>query len=254
MIGDIFLNNTFPALPKMRNSAREAKRPAPYVYNYYNITCLTQNPLSANENTTSRVHNALVQGLNEQNVMPRIIIMITDLDILRFLNFFGFGESHVIGEALNWLLINCERSIKSKHEEYRKKKPGALVAGEPKMIWLGIPERPMYDHKFTPAIRKFNCILADLVEKKENNEYLSISDHLGLTQANYHQFFKLSGRGETSFWQAIDGAIEEFDVLRAQEKDKDQGCDDHEDLRTISIDENKKPQIKVVPLSRKNKD
>ena len=229
----------------MRNAAREAKRPAPYLYDYYNITCLTQNPLSANENTTSRIHNALVQGLNEQNVMPRIIIMITDLDILRFLNFFSFGESHVIGEALNWLLINCEHSIESKHEEYRKKKPGALVAGEPKMIWLGIPERPMYDHNFTPAIRKFNRILADLVEKKENNEYLSISDHLGPTQANYHQFFKLSGRGETSFWRAIDSVIEEFDVLSAQEKGKDyQANNDQEDLHTVSMDENKKHKSK----------
>ena len=50
IIGDAFASDAFYIFTKIRESSKESQRPAPYLYQFYNVTCFTENPVSAIDN------------------------------------------------------------------------------------------------------------------------------------------------------------------------------------------------------------
>ena len=215
IVGDKFVSDVFHTLPKLRNALREAHRQIPYIYEYYNITCFTQNPVAVNDNTVACILNSVMKALNDNTKIPRIILIIPDYDILRYIGFFGFGESHVIGSTLNWLICNVENTIDSKREEFRKKKPGALHNSEPKVIWMKIFDRPIDARGTVTSATKFNNLLEELVMPKRYHFTLDISAELVPEPINFlPHSSQLSHRGAELLWSAVDHAIEDFDFQR----------------------------------------
>ena len=182
--------------------------PMPYMYQYYNVICQTEDRLSNVSSIPARFMNAIAKGLNA-NHMPRIILIIPDGDILKAINHFSFGVSTIIGHVLEWIIKNIDSAIESKKDELRKRKPGTLVANKPRILWLCMPDRPNGTSPLLEARKKFNNILEDILCSKKNHYITCISNKIAypinFTQSNY-----LNERGKELFWIETNRAVEKF--------------------------------------------
>ena len=183
-----------------------------YMYDYFNVTAFTPNPLSINRSPMARIYNALAQGLNEATKLPRVILMIIQDDLLNAINYTIGRKSHAIGTCWDWLIKNIERAIDIKKEDLRNKKPGAVRINEPKIIWVkmfGSSEANL-PQALLAAKDISNFILEEILSTKHNHFVLDISGELMDTQF-YRINGELNGTGMVHFWCSIDTMISKFD-------------------------------------------
>ena len=81
LVGDDFLAEIYHILPGIRAEAKANKKDVPYIYEYYNITCITSSPSSSIKTPLVRMTNALIKGLNDFIKLPKYIVVIPDNDI-----------------------------------------------------------------------------------------------------------------------------------------------------------------------------
>ena len=216
--GDKFVNDVFHALQAMKSAAKDAQKPVPYVYDYYNITCITECNLSGSENLLVKLVNAVIKTLNANQLhIPRIITIIPDLDILCFINHFAFGVSQIIGQCLTWLVCNIKQAIDAKKDDLRHRKPGALHSSEPKIIWMKIFQCPGVNYAHLNTVRhKFNCILEDILSTRKNHFIMEVSAKISDPANFFPGTSKLNDYGMELFWLETDRILESFDY----DKDK----------------------------------
>ena len=139
------------------------------MYQFFNVRCYTTNSLSELKNILARLVNALTKVLNEASVLPRIILIIPDDDIVNNINYFRFGADFVLRPVLQWIVNNIERAVQCKKMELVNILPGAVASGEPKIIWLQMMDKPNgYDRSL--ALRpKFNKMLESILANKQHH-------------------------------------------------------------------------------------
>ena len=236
LCGDEFLNNLFPILQELCDSAKDAHEPIPYLYQYYNITRITEEKMSTNKTFLSRVINSITRGLQNQPKLPRYIIMLIDADLVQFVNHFGFSISHILGSCLEWLMKNLDCVISSKKDTLCRRQPGAIKSGEPKIIWVTMAYRPEFClavNKKVAAAPKFNAVLADLVRDRKGHLFMDLHNKI-TSPLNFNKAGYLNQRGKEVYWQEIDRKLEEFDYNKT-------------DLVPMQV---AKPSIHVLPLQQ----
>ena len=111
IIGDKFLNEIYHALPAIKLAAKEADEKTPYIYNQFNIKCYTSKPQSGNSSIPARLVNCMIKAMNELEKLPRIILIIPDWDILKFLDFNMYGIEELCNSVLHWIITNIKRAM-----------------------------------------------------------------------------------------------------------------------------------------------
>ena len=157
--------------------------------------------------------NQVVKALNEigQNKrMPRFIIVIPDRDILRYINYLGFGISHLIGTCLESIIRKINNHIESRKDNLRKKKPGALRANEPKVIWTKTFTRPNMSGSLFSAVEKFNKILEEIMATHKNHLILDVNKKMEHA-SNFNRGSYLNNLGKDNFWLEVNRMIERYD-------------------------------------------
>ena len=158
----------------MRIKAREAKSALPYTFDYYNIMPFFENPLSQNRNALSHIFNWFMSAINDKKspLLPRMIILIPDWDILHFINHYSYGVSMMSGKCIDWLLNNMEHMIKAKKDHLCCRRVGAVMPNKLKIIWIKMINRSN-KQKILAVKNKFNRALVDLLA---NHRYHYILD------------------------------------------------------------------------------
>ena len=186
----------------------------PYLYDYYNISFYMAKQSSLIKNVLTRMFNSLAEALNLNqgaNQLPRIILVIPDSDILKFVNHYTYGVSVITGRCLSWLINNFEREIEAKKEQLRKKKPGSVSQNEPKIIWVKMLDTPNTTYSDLMACRKkFNSILEEILAQKKNHFIIDINDVM-FHKSHFRQTNILNARGKERFWDEINRQVEEFE-------------------------------------------
>ena len=105
---------------------------------------LHPNLMSDNDSASARLVNCFVDALNDSKTghLPRLIVIQLGILCLNEINFYDYGASKIIGKAANWLVNNFNREVEGHRERLRKIKPGALIHGEPKILWVAVFDRP----------------------------------------------------------------------------------------------------------------
>ena len=64
----------------------------------------------------ARLVNALIKALNNKDlkVLPRMIVIIPDEDLIKSINYFELGISNILESAIKWVVTNMQRAIKAK--------------------------------------------------------------------------------------------------------------------------------------------
>ena len=136
-IGDTFLKDTIDALFAMKKAVVIIKQPKPYIFNYFNIS-------SHYIRGIARLLNPLIHGLNEEAFLAQLIVVILDVDMLKYLAIKGKASSLVIGSMLHYAIMQFDLYIERRKQDLASKCLGALIPADtyPKIIWVRIPKRP----------------------------------------------------------------------------------------------------------------
>ena len=95
---------------RLTRQQRTPKNRLPYIYDMYNIRCFTANPLSEVRNVAARLVNALIKALNDAEKLPKMVLILPDWDLLRFVNYTDRNAEVVLEEMLNWIINNMKRA------------------------------------------------------------------------------------------------------------------------------------------------
>ena len=207
------MNDNFYALPAWNTHAKIAKKTGPYIYEEYNVRCFTANPLSEVKQVPERLVNCLIKALNENNKLPRIVVVIPDWDLVRYMQIF-YGIESAAQKIISWIADNMIKSVKAKEDELYRKKPGAVVYGKPKFIWVKMINRfnGEFDRHLTVR-SKYNRGL-ELAMMEKRNHYI-IDPNEGLNDPAYFtQLNDLNGDGRIKFWKILDNNLKDFDYQR----------------------------------------
>ena len=98
----------------------------------------------------------MVRALKEQVLLPKMIIIVVDDDIIRYLNFYNFGISEAFGKLINHIMVEHNRILEA-YLEYLPKRaipPGGEL---PQIFWIALPLHTNFANnsarnKFTKAL------------------------------------------------------------------------------------------------------
>ena len=97
------------------------------MFDFYKVTAFHETALSPVKNVLTRLFNAFISAMNQKDKhLPRMILMVPDWDILKFINHYSYGITAFSGKCIDWLLINMERMIESRKEQLRKRRAGSV--------------------------------------------------------------------------------------------------------------------------------
>ena len=156
-----------------------------------------------------RIFNSFMKAMNANKLLPRMILMVLDWDLLQFIDHCSYGISMLCGQVINWLLRNIERTIESCKEELRKRRAGAVLQNEPKIIWVKMINRsnPQW---ILSVCTKFNNALEELLVNRCYHYILDVNKAV-FEGRNFTYNNLLNVRGQQVYWLEIDQIIERFD-------------------------------------------
>ena len=150
------MKTTSQSFIAMDNRAVKNNTPRPYMFDKYNVKFYWKSFTSSGiESPLTRVYNAFVEGINANSHLPKTIVMMPDVNLLRCMVYYKFGASLVIGKVIGNWVNKIIVEVNDRFNKLKAKRTGAIVPGEPKFLWVGILDRPKPD-KILSQRRKYN--------------------------------------------------------------------------------------------------
>ena len=205
-VGDTTLKNMFKELQDMYTKSNNP----PFIYQHFNIFYFFKSLLVSRRNALLRTGTAIVDAFNERILLPRIIFVILDEDILNMINQDEWGLTKQIERCIKWISTQITREIDARIEFLLKMKPGAIINAdeEPTIIWLEMIEKPYQGGSFANKNRnKFNKCVNDLAIREKNTKVMSI-DNLDWRHFDRHGY--LTQTGKKQFWEELSNTTQDF--------------------------------------------
>ena len=121
----------------------------PYLEQFYNIQGFFKKSLNVYGNSTACILNSIIEALNEDDRLPRFLIIALDKDILSDFHRFDHGISKNIEAVINWLTCQIEIAVRRKNSQIAEKKPGAIgTESDPTVIYINMIQQPLRKWEF----------------------------------------------------------------------------------------------------------
>ena len=184
----------------MDQQAKLLKKRRPYLFEYYNVRCYSSNPLSEVRSGMARLVNALIKVLNNKDlkVLPRMIVIIPDEDLIKSINYFEFGISKILESAIKWVVTNMQRAIEAKKQNMLQIRLGAVESTKPKFVWVKMLSHPNGYSHITALRSKFNTILENILAGVCSQHILDVNYKLNFPQ-NYTLANMMNQDGRVTF-------------------------------------------------------
>ena len=111
---------------------------------------------------------------------------------------------------IRWITTQMSRAIEAKKEMLCKKKLGAVLGNEPKIIWLNMINRVNRRNYILSLRNKYNLAIEDILANKDQHYLMDITAELA-DHGYFDQFNKLNEHGKAQFWREVDNLIELFE-------------------------------------------
>ena len=180
---------------------------------------------SLDTNTVSRYRNQLIGALLDKKVLPKIVVIIPDDDIINFIedSFDAKLPPKEMGHVLNWLMNEYDKLI-SIHKENLPAK--AKRAGYPQILWI---EPPLHDNFLNNREREsFNSTLSTVAQFHPDTWVLKLKK---IWDPNDNSLYmkeeqRFTAAGLKSYWDAVDKTVRYADtiLLKKPEKHKQQNA------------------------------
>ena len=187
--------------------------PELYIHRNYNVKSLYDTDKYDRDNAMTHMLNALSDALQENPILPRMLVIVPDTSFLRMLNHTESGVSLMIGKCIYYLIKEVTEAISRRKEALLKVKPGAVTHREPKLLWLKMLEFPGRD-KYSMMRTKFNIILEEAIEKTNAGTVLRVTDRDEIQPKMFDFKGKITDYGRQRYWQFISEEIRRVDMTR----------------------------------------
>ena len=104
-IGDTFLKDIYNDFQYTMNKVQhDRKMIPPFIFEYFNIEEFSHPLDLSTKRVVGRILNALIEGLNTRDRLPRFIIVVIDKDIISNVDVFMEDAVKCIRETTEWLV------------------------------------------------------------------------------------------------------------------------------------------------------
>ena len=168
IVGDDFVEELSYTLRAMKaptdsridaNRRELAQQQEPYIHKQYNVDTFTNTKNFVRENALARFNNAWMKALDVNPILPKIMVIMFGEEILKMLNYQGYGISVMIGKCIYWMIDKLSQAIETRKDALRRVRQGALSNGEPHIVWVPMLNKPPGSDRFKTNREKFNDIL-----------------------------------------------------------------------------------------------
>ena len=183
----MFISQVFHALSARNMQNRSAHKKQLYLYDNYNVKCYSTNPLSKIKETPARLVNALAHGLNENQWLPRLIIITPDGDVVQYIGEISYGIYEIIEKLMKWVISAMYKLLEARKDALTKHKSGAISYGEPKLIWVKMIDCVQVVEKALVVRNKFNRALENLLVDRHNHYVIDINHRINQASNFLHK-------------------------------------------------------------------
>ena len=187
-----------------KNKAKLKNKPLPYLFDKYNILPLYAVTSSLIRSTLGRMFNQFIEGLNDNDWLPKYIIFLPDKDLIESAQHYGFGCKVVFSKILTWFTSGMENAIETHKDDLCGKRSGAF-SEDPTLVWVKMIPRPFIKNAEKPFVfaqcTTFNSILQLVMGQFTNTRAVNI--HFPDDPNLFDATGGLSSNGKILFWREL---------------------------------------------------
>ena len=151
-----------------------------------------------------------MKALNDCAKLPRFILVVPDLDLLQYLNYFSYGVEDAVFDLITWVVSEMKQAAEDKKDQLFKFLPGAIKNTEPKFVWVKMLKRMKSTDKIFTVRGKYNDTLEKLLA--DYPQHYIIDPNLKLDKSHYYSAINiLNEDGKSAYWREIDDCIKMFE-------------------------------------------
>ena len=184
-----------------------------YVRVHYDVTPFCRgNIKNGNGNIMNTLQSLLIEAIHTQWLLPKAIVIVLDDNLLDCLDHYDFGASVGIGKLIEWLANQFHRVVTAHKEKLPSK---SRKFKYPTLLWVLIPGHEVYGH-YNDYKEKYNKMVKSTVALLREMEFINIEDTWDRTDLTYFAEGRMSSIGWSTYWHAINKAIEKWDRNQLQ--------------------------------------
>ena len=209
LIGDEFAFNSYHDHFRQR---RNELKPSSFTFSNFEVTEFLSSRYSSNiRNVLARIKNNLVRGLDGKRILPKLIVIVLDDDLTKYVRSDKGAEVHIT-KMVTWLMKQYERVISIYTEGLPNK---AKKATWPHLLWIQ-PAMHKYFGKASNDKRSlFGKVLNTSVKFRSNMTSLEMKKFWDYDDTNLfvHENYRFTTTGLKTYWESIDSAIRFWNVV-----------------------------------------
>ena len=173
--------------------------------------------ISNNPSMMSRLKNALATAINEQAILPRLIVVVPDDDLIKLFHGFKEGLSKAMGKIIDNIMTSHERSL-TVYKDYLddKSKTNEL----PHVLWIQPPMHENFANNFER--NKFGSCLERMASFHANVSAFQLKKIWNGADSNLYvrESRRYTTRGLDDYWEAIDKTVKYCDTITLKPTNK----------------------------------
>ena len=161
----------------------------------------------------ARMLNPLIHGLNEEPLLPQYIVLVPDVDIIKYLKNAFDGQSTsamVMGAAIHYIIRQMDIITDRRKQDLGSKRLGSLPSpGYPKFIWICMLKHPTSMRKGVFNLcGKFNSILEERLLDGNLAAHCIMS--IEVPPEEFYFAGNLTSNGKATFWREVNQGLKKF--------------------------------------------
>ena len=202
-MGDNFLADAHRMFAELceESMKRSSAYTKTYLQEYYNTHSFYELAKVGVTRISTRIVNSVISGVNQTHGLPRFLVIMPDKDLLCDMDVFLPEICHLIWENVDWMVRQISMVVRRKKADLLDKKPGAIYAGYPVIVFVCMIRRlqnlgKAQSQKVYLLRAKFNDALNDSVARIEQ-KIMTINSCNSVD--HFDQWGNLSRKGQTCF-------------------------------------------------------
>ena len=164
---------------------------------------------SSNKNLLLRLQNTFASAINKNISLPRYMLLVTDSEMIDFLQYSDVGMSQILGEWITWLVNEFKKLINARKDQLPTR---AERDREPCLYWCLAPLHCNFGDN--DARKKFNFCVESILKDQPDFRVIKIKEKWSYSDVMLvNSLGQFTEAGLYAYWEAVDCAFQ-FNVTR----------------------------------------
>ena len=194
-IGDGFLAGTYS------KGYQQTEQNEQFLREHFGVLAF-HNDQHLDTNLISRIRNVLVSALNKHSKLPKLVVIVLDNDMIKFVDHEKYGASIALGKIMDVVVESLDSVIKTRKDQIAK---NAYRDQEPHFIWMGAPIHQDFNDNSLRV--KFNTCMESIIKQFKNMSFLMPRKGWEIDNHKIVKNESFTVDGSKMYWKAVECAI-----------------------------------------------